>query len=192
MKVFLDVGAHVGQTLAAALTWQFDRIVCFEPAEPNIPALRKMADRRTEVKPFGLWDRAADAPLYNIGTQGASLWQRPGRPLTNRPCKFVRASAWLQENTHADDIIWMKLNVEGAELDVLTDLLDSGEFRRIRHLLVMWDAGKIPEIAPRVAAVRERLAPWPNVTGSKDLPPAPTAAGRISGWIKATGEVDLR
>lgn len=192
MKVFLDVGAHIGQTLAAVLRYDFDRIVCFEPVPDHFTPLKKLADARTEIKQFGLWDKYITAPLYNIGTQGASLWQRPERPTTSGLCHFVPASAWLRENVSLRDTVWMKLNVEGAELDIITDLLDSGEMDSVDFLEIMWDAGKIPEIADRVDAVRRRLASLygaPRVVSSKEVPTAPTSTGRVDNWLAMTGMV---
>jgi FkbM family methyltransferase len=189
MKVFLDVGAHTGQTLAAAKCWDFDRIVCFEPVKQHLSKLTESADERTEIEMFGLWDRTALRTLFDPGSQGASLWKRPGRSEAAETCLFVSAAEWLLENTSPNDTVWMKLNAEGAELDIITDLLDSGVFDRINFLQVMWDAGKIPEIADRVAAVRARVEAKyraPQVINSKALPPAKTHADRIDGWLALT------
>lgn len=190
MKVFLDVGAHIGQTLAAAKRWNFDRIYCFEPAKQHRPTLEALADDRTTVLSFGLLDRTVEMPLYNVGGQGASLWKRPERSKVSETCRFVRASNWMPDNiisSHGHEA-WMKLNVEGAELDILTDLMDTGEIGRINYLLVMWDARKIPEIAPRMEAVRARLATYarPIVTDSRDIPDAKTREDRIDGWLSTT------
>jgi FkbM family methyltransferase len=190
MKVFLDVGAHVGQTLTAALRYDFDRIVCFEPAVEHIPALKKLADKRTEIAPFGLWKQDMLAALFNIGTQGASLWRRPDRPTTYGLCKFVRVSDWLLANVAPDDEVWMKLNVEGAELDVVEDMLDSGTFGLVAYMQIMWDSLKIPELAERGAAVRARVESLykpPHVIASKVVPTAPTSTGRVDNWLAMTG-----
>jgi len=187
-KVLLDVGAHVGQTLTAALRWDFDRIVCFEPAASNVRHLREIADKRTSVKPFGLWNENAQKPLYDTGSQGASLWKRPKRSTEREDCCFVRATDWFIDELRPDDTVWMKLNAEGAEIDILTDLLDSGQFDRVSYLLVMWDAHKIPAVAPRLAAMKKRMAEFgsPRVISSKEVEPAVSHIGRIDNWLKLT------
>ena len=45
-RVFLDVGGHVGETLAEVVKprWAFDRIWTFEPATACLPALEAFAD----------------------------------------------------------------------------------------------------------------------------------------------------
>jgi FkbM family methyltransferase len=194
MKVLLDVGAHIGQTLAAAKRWDFDRIVCFEPVQRHIDELAEMADWRTEIKPYGLWDRDAVIEVFNPGSQGASLWKRPGRPENSETCVFKSAAEWLRDHTHPYDTIWMKLNVEGAELDVITDLLDSCWLDRIAFLQVMWDARKIPEIAGRLNEVRDRVEAKyqpPRVVSSVMFEDAATHTERIDRWLKLTGGVEL-
>jgi FkbM family methyltransferase len=184
MKVFLDVGAYEGQTLTAVLPWAFDKIFCFEPNPAHHEKLLGMADERTTIAPFGLWNQDAKQPLYNPIAKGASLWKRPERPENYTVCRFVRATDWLRSNLHGDLEIWMKLNVEGAELDILEDLLASGEIRRIKHLLVMWDARKIPELTPRMAAVRAAVD-GPGVTHAETII-AKSVQDRIDAWLSTT------
>jgi FkbM family methyltransferase len=189
MRIFLDVGAHTGQTLLAAQRWPFDRIVCFEPVAANIALLRELADRRTTIEPYGLWNKTATAPIFDPGSQGGSLWKRPKRPHGHEMCQFVRAADWLDLSVNDGDQVWMKLNAEGAELDIITDMLDSGAVARLTHLLVMWDASKIPQIRDRLEAVQARLAEYTglHVRSSKDIDPAKTHVGRIDNWLALTG-----
>lgn len=189
MRIFLDVGAHTGQTLLAAMRWPFDRIVCFEPVEEHIAGLHELADKRCVICDFGLWNQNAKAPLYDAGSQGASLWKRPKRSTKSALCTFMRVSEWLTTNIHPGDQVWMKVNAEGAELDIIEDMLDTGTFDLVSHLEVMWDSHKIPAVAGRLAGVKERLSHYtaPRVFSSKDLPPAITHVGRIDNWLAATG-----
>lgn len=194
MKVFLDVGAHTGQTLTAAQRWEFDRIVCFEPVAENCTFLRELADKRTIIEPFGLWNKTAAMPVYDAGSQGGSLWKRPGRSTKNEKCHFVRASDWLRENIAVRDQVWMKVNAEGAEIDILNDLLDTNTFSFVDFLEVMWDAHKIPAVANGLAKVQVRLSefPAPRVISSKLVPPAKTHVARIDNWLTMTGAVERR
>lgn len=194
MKVLLDVGAHTGQTLTAAQRWDFDRIVCFEPAPVNHESLRELADKRTVIEPFGLWNRDATMPLYDIGSQGASIWKRPGRSTVSEQCKFVRASSWMRDNLKLTDVVWMKVNAEGAEIDIINDLLDSDMFGRVDFLEVMWDAHKIPAVSSGLARVQARLAEFksPRVISSKLVPPAKTHVARIDNWLTLTKAVARR
>lgn len=76
MKLFLDIGAHDGETLSIAQQqkWGFDRIVRFEPAPACWPKVEAFADPRVELCRFGLWDKADQVVLNNPGKIGASMW----------------------------------------------------------------------------------------------------------------------
>jgi FkbM family methyltransferase len=193
MKVFLDVGAHTGQTLTAAQRWDFDKIVCFEPCATNWPYLQELADKRTVIERFGLWNKTITVPLYDPGSQGGSIWKRPGRSTKSEMCDFVRASDWLRDNV-AGCTVWMKVNAEGAEIDILNDLLDSGAFALVDYLEVMWDANKIPAVAGGLSKVQARLkeCPVPRVINSKQVPPAKTHVARIDNWLTMTGAAERR
>ena len=46
MRIFLDIGAHTGETLNEVLKekYAFDRVICFEPSNICMPSLKKYAD----------------------------------------------------------------------------------------------------------------------------------------------------
>ena len=189
MKVFLDVGAHRGQTLAAVLEKDFDRIVCFEPVAQHWPVLQALADRRTRVEPFGLWNRTAAVELFDPGTKGAGFWVKDKRrtdvPVTRELCEFRRATDWFRDNLAASDRVYLKLNCEGAECDILDDLLDSGEFEKVAFLMVDFDVRKISALAHRQDEIMARLAkyPAPRVMLSRVAMAGKTHVERIHHWL---------
>lgn len=165
MRVFLDVGAHTGQSLLEARRWDFDRIVSFEPASQCWPMLDEQAarDPRVTIERFGLFSKQEQRTLYLPSSKGAGLWWRErkhgGEPAT-QPCSVVRASDWFAEHLSPSDVVFAKLNCEGSEVPILNDLLDSGEFGKVTRALVRLDAMKIPEIAYESAALLTRLAQY--------------------------------
>ena len=58
MKIFLDIGSHIGQTLHEVTKekYAFDKIVCFEPSSFCLDKLKKFAeeDDRIIICEFGL------------------------------------------------------------------------------------------------------------------------------------------
>jgi len=78
-RIFLDVGAHTGEMLAAVLDpgFRFDEIFCFEPSRLCREKLRSAAghDVRVRILKFGLWNSTALAPLFDPGSQGGSLFR---------------------------------------------------------------------------------------------------------------------
>ena len=189
-KVFLDVGAHRGQTLAAALERDFDRIHCFEPVSQHSPELERMADKkRTSVERFGLWNQTAAVDLFDPGTKGAGMWikdkRRPHLPITRELCQFRRASDWFREHIAPGQAVYLKLNCEGCECDILDDLLDSGEFEKVSFAMVDFDVRKIAALKHRQAETMERLAayPAPRVMYSRAAMAGNTHRERIHHWL---------
>lgn len=189
MRIFLDVGANTGQTLAAVVGLGFDRIHCFEPVSSCWPHLRKMADAVTRIERFGLWDRSTHAPLFDPGTKGAGLWLKDKRrtdvPVTQEVCEFRRASEWFAYNVPVGARVYLKLNCEGCECDILDDLLDSGEFEKVGFAMVDFDVRKIAALKHRQAETMERLAayPPPRVMYSRIAMVGDTHRERIRYWL---------
>ena len=189
MKIFLDVGAHRGQTLAAVQERDFDRIYAFEPVSQHWPELELIADKRARVERFGLWNRTAEVELFDPGTKGAGMWikdkRRKDTPITRELCKFQRATDWFRANLRDGDRVWLKLNCEGCECDILDDLLDSGEFHRVAYLMVDFDVRKIAALQHRQGQMMERLSayPPPRVMVSRAAMVGDTHRDRILHWL---------
>ncbi|MFD7056812.1 FkbM family methyltransferase [Streptomyces mirabilis] len=164
MRIFLDVGGHYGESLDVALDprWSFEKIYSFEPAKPCQRILRGFHDSRVHIVPAGLSSRTGQATLFGTGLLGASVYADKnelggGGQAQAETIALVRATDWLLANTSANDEIYLKLNCEGSECDVLEDLLDSGVIDRLRSIYVDFDVRKIPSQAHRHAIVEDRL-----------------------------------
>lgn len=147
MKIFLDVGAHTGQTLAIALEekYNFEKIVCFEPVLECCDELRKYDDKRVQVCEFGLWNENCTKQIYNPKSKGASIFKDKFKdePISI-PVNLVRASDWFSQNIKAEDNVYVKLNCEGAEVAILDNLINTNEYKKIDVLMVDFDVRKIP------------------------------------------------
>ena len=162
MRIFLDVGAHYGEILDVALAprWGFDRLYSFEPARGCQRILRGFRDSRVQVVPAGLSNRDGQVTLYGGGRIGASVYADKPRAepaLAPETIPLLRATDWLLASTRAADEVYLKLNCEGSECDVLEDLLDGGAVDRIRSVYVDFDVRKIPSQAHRQEPVERRL-----------------------------------
>lgn len=191
MKVFLDVGAHVGETLKPALDprYRFDTIVCFEPVESCCAILEKLADGRVEICKFGLWNDTSHLPIYGAGAIGATLFRNGDRHGQAEIVELRRASDWFKEHISDDDEVYLKLNCEGSECDILDDLLDSEEIRKVKSILVDFDVRKIPSLAHREREVRERLngAGYSEVLCLKERYKGPTHTATVENWLRSAG-----
>jgi len=143
-RVFLDVGAHHGETLRVAMEseWGFDRIWCFEPVNSCVEVLRSVADDRVEVVPSGLWSTDAMMDIHDPGALHASVDSEASRRGEIESCTFLDAARWFAEHISLNDKVWLKINIESAEIEVLDRLVASGEIHKVNHLVVHFDAEK--------------------------------------------------
>jgi FkbM family methyltransferase len=158
-RVFIDVGGHLGETLEEAVkpTWRFVRLYVFEPASVCLASIERFADERVQIAHAGWGPTDATTELHDPGAIGASI--HAGKALTGEveAIQLVDAGAWCAENLTDTDSVWLKINCEGAECDVLDRLLDAGQMSRIEHLVVHFDVKKIPGMEHRADEVRRRL-----------------------------------
>jgi FkbM family methyltransferase len=192
MKIFLDVGAHLGETVKAVSdpAYAFDRIECFEPVSQCCEAIERISNPRVHVHRFGLWDRACEHAIYDPGHLGASVFADTRRGSTSAVASFRRASDWFRENLSDIDEVYLKLNCEGAECDILDDLLASGEIRKVKATLVHFDVRKIPSQAHRETETRRHLREG-NVanirTADEVFRGTPTYFAGVQRWLDGTG-----
>lgn len=204
MKIFLDVGGHVGQTLHEVVDprYGFDKIYCFEPAECCWAAIEAIAakDPRIELCRFGLWNQTCRKELHGAGGMGASIFADADALTNDAETKngarisidLQRASDWMAAHVNADDVVYMKLNCEGSECDVLEDLLDSGLMKQLYNVMIDFDIRDVPSMRWREGAVRKRLraSGLTNVCFTEDVMVGGTHQQRIANWLREVGGED--
>lgn len=188
-RIFIDVGGFDGESARAALDprFEFDAVISFEPVSDcarNIAA--NVQDHRLTVINAGLFDRTVSLPLGNPGDLGGSVYSSDKNA---EVCDFIRASDWFSENIAENDQVWLKLNCEGAELNILNDLLDSGEARKIHEALIDLDAARFPTLHQQAQALLTRLKTAPF---NYSFPPevqygSVTNYGGIRQWLGISG-----
>jgi FkbM family methyltransferase len=190
----LDVGGHLGQTLTEVVDrgYALDKIYCFEPAPMCWPALEKFTDPRVSLCRFGLWKKTTTSKLYGAGEMGASMfpdaeWVDRTAPTTT--IELVRASEWVAAHVAPGDVVFMKLNCEGAECDVVEDLLDAGLLKQFYSVMIDFDIRDVPSLRWREKAVRARLraARLTNVCFTEDVMKGATHQDRIRHWMVSVG-----
>lgn len=160
MKIFIDVGGHVGETVEAVLDpgYGFERIYSFEPVRAGAEAIRAINDCRLVVIEAGLSNSDREATIFGAGSVGASIYQdHPHATGRAERCRLLDATKWFRENLSTGDTVYMKLNCEGSECDILENLLDSGEYSKITQVMIDFDARKIPSQRDRVESLKHRL-----------------------------------
>jgi FkbM family methyltransferase len=162
MRVFLDVGAHDGETLSVvrAPRFGFERIVCVEPSTACATHIRSMAvgDERIEVVAAGLWSSNQRRVLSGSGGVGASVLNDNADGET---VELIDAAEFWDAHVRAGDEVWLKMNIEGAEHEVIRRWLERPGIARlaadVHRAVVHVDTDKVAGMADASGETRRWL-----------------------------------
>lgn len=158
-KVFIDAGGYTGDTVKLFMeeypnAIEFDCIHCFEPN----PAFKSMlqevvlapfAGNKYHFHPEAVWIKDCELDFYLAENPlGSSvLKEKGGRSKLDKAhpikVKAIDFSQWIKSNFDRDDFIVLKLDIEGAEYQVLRKMADEGTIYYIKDLYVDWHARKL-------------------------------------------------
>ena len=127
------------------------------PAARCWPKLAPLADGRVDVVRAGWWSATTELQLYDPGTERGSVDPSAGWSDEVERCRFIDAAAWLSDHVDAADEVWAKVNVEGAEVEVLEHLLATGTIGLIDHLVVHFDVETVLGQVEAADALRQSL-----------------------------------
>ena len=192
--VFVDIGAHNGQTVEEVIKPQyaFDKIIAIEPMPRQNRNLHYFFGHVPTLEIFhcGLSDKTGKTIIYGDNKHlEASI--HPTKPNVNEEiateCDFFEASEFFRKYLSADDVNIVKINCEGAEIAILSNLIDSGEIWKITKAAICWDVSKIPGMEEQEQLMKDRFEEigfdaWkcPPVTGE-------THQDRIAYWLHLIG-----
>lgn len=190
MSVFLDVGAHRGMTVEAAVDYGFDHVYAFEPMPREFAQLTDAYgdDPRVTLCNFGLSNATGPRTMYGTNDRyEASIhrttWVADDAPVTEG-CEFVDASDWFSENLPEGTQAVVKMNCEGSECDIFDSLIDSGEINKVAAVTICWDVRLVPGLEYREDEVRRRFThigftQWHMLAACK----GPTHKDRVWEWL---------
>ena len=197
MRVFLDIGAHTGETLEEVLKdkYAFDREICIEPSQTCIKALNEYAntDSRVEILQFGLSNEDSIKTLYNPGELNGSIFSEDeSKEDIKESITLEDAHTWYSKNLDPSDFVVIKTNCEGSEVDIIDSFLKGNTFNYFYTLLVTFDIRDYPSMAYKELEIRRRLkaSGYINFCFSDDMMIGPTHEKRIENWLTSFG-VDL-
>jgi FkbM family methyltransferase len=147
MKIFIDLGAFEGDTIALALKKykDLDIVYVFEPLEENF---KKCKERYGAMPSIVLNNAAADiadgeSPLYlgkDHGSLGGTLCKDKTTSYQDRTtmARTVDFSRFLKEHVAADDDVILKIDIEGKEYDLLEKMIKDATLRLVREIFCEW------------------------------------------------------
>jgi len=205
MKIFIDIGSHIGETLLEVTKekYSFDKIVCFEPSSFCIDDLKKFADQddRISICEFGLSKGNQDAELFQPGSLGGTIVKGETHDLGKEhdrtfkedrkveKIKLRDANEWFENNVSADDYIVVKTNCEGSEVDIVDSLIDGDFMKNIYSFLITFDIREHKKSQHREIEIRKRLKKEKlrNFCFSDDVMIGLSHEERIENWLKLFG-----
>lgn len=149
-----DVGGFEGQWASDIVAMYGCKVHIFEP----IPAYAERIGRRfarnplVSVHTIGLASQDETVSASVAGDASSHL--RGGEGAVEIA---LRCAATIIDELECDQIDLMKINIEGAEYDLLDHLIASGRITRVRDLQVQFHAF-VPRAGERVTAIRRALA----------------------------------
>ena len=144
MKTYIDCGAFVGRTLEKYPASEYKRYA-FE-CNPLLADVKYPED--VEVIREAVWVKNGIINFYvnnaNHETEGCSVYKdkTTGDLNTVLPVQCIDFSEWLQPSSYTI----VKMNIEGAEYEVLEKCIETGTINLIHELFIYWHFGKIPSI----------------------------------------------
>lgn len=188
MKIFVDVGAHEGQTIEEVVKpeYGFDIIYALEPMPKQFDTLERnfLGDPRVKARNVGLGAANASVVMYGGNEQlEASIYGDKNDVDENihTLVKMLDAEDFFRALPEGE--VFVNMNCEGAELPILTHLIDSGAIDRIDYLLVDFDIRKIARLADREADLRFGLDAS-AVSWTCEYPVAETHQEMIGAWLR--------
>jgi FkbM family methyltransferase len=134
----VDVGGLTGDWASKI----YGRYSCYidiyepHPVSANKAALNFLQNAKVDVVPFALSSVEGTMTLY--GEVGSASLYKEGDTTTAHTVRVMKASDVFNLNYSIRDIDVLKINIEGAEYDVLTDLLDNYNVTKIKRLLIQF------------------------------------------------------
>ena len=149
----LDIGGYQGQWSSDLFARYLCRIIIFEPVASFAESIRQRFARNQgiRVRQFGLGGASRNDTIV-VSADASSVYGDASR---QEVVEIVDVAQWIQDED-IESIQLIKVNIEGAEYDLLERLIDTGLTRIIDNVQVQFhDIGG--DSAERMAAIQERL-----------------------------------
>ncbi len=166
-EVAIDCGANVGK-ITELLARRGAEIYAFEPNPYAYQELKKKFAGNSKVHCFqkGVYDRKGVMPLYLHNNAednqvkwsvGSSLLSFKGNVNKNNFIEIEVVDLIDFINDLHKNVGILKMDIEGAECEVINKLIDTGTIKKVRWLLAENHAERIPEITGKMARLKERI-----------------------------------
>lgn len=152
-SLVFDAGGYEGQWTSDIFSKYCCKIFVFEPVKEFADIIKKRFSKNKKiiVFNFGLSNKTYKTKI-SVDKDSSSLYINRNK-LEN--VDFVRLVDFIKER-NTDRIDLLKLNIEGAEYDLLEDLINSGDIKKIRNIQVSFHEF-VPNAGIRMKNIQSEL-----------------------------------
>lgn len=155
MQVFLDCGGHRGQSIKHfRKSFPEAKSFTIHTFEPNSELWGRLEKSKVKLHKIAVWIYDGETDFYLAESRAGSTivkgkltahvdYEHPIKV----PC--IDLSKWIKENFKQEDIIYLKLNIEGAEYEILRKMLADGTIKYLNRLFVNFHHKKITSITKK-------------------------------------------
>jgi FkbM family methyltransferase len=150
------------------------KIHLFEPNPSHIPALERYRSQiggaDITVHNVCVWTENTTQKFYlsegEWGDMGSTLFAEKSfpderetiKPESGQVVNCIDLGEFIRKESTADDYVILKLDVEGAEFDILTALVEGGDLDKIQELHVEWHDNCFEDISALKARLLKEIS----------------------------------
>lgn len=165
MKIFIDLGAFDGDTIAQAMrVARADKYFGFEPYILSFNEAKKRFKDHTNVKLFQAAAATVDGQAFfyihkKDMYEGNSMFKNKPNVNPSAPIRVetIDIAKFISSNCFKDDEITLKVDVEGKEYDIFEHLIATGVIQYISKIYCEWHYKKVGISEERHNAVLTQL-----------------------------------
>jgi FkbM family methyltransferase len=150
--IVLDVGGYQGDWAEAIISRYAPVVHVFEPVFTFAQAIRQRLGGKIHLHPFGLAGNTREV-FITLAQEGSSIIKGETDAKQERIQLVAARDVFM---TLPSEIALMKINIEGAEYELLEHLLAESLLPRIRHLQIQFH-DFVPDARARRQALRQAL-----------------------------------
>jgi FkbM family methyltransferase len=154
-SVVLDLGGYHGQWSSDMYSMYNCNIMIFEPYFSFFEKIEKRFEKNKKIRVFnyGLGPQNSILNLY-ISGDGSSLFRKKS---TSVEVKIHSIKDFFDSNK-IGTIDLMKINIEGAEYELLEFIIETGLINKIKNIQVQFHDFIIPDAESRMRKIQKELA----------------------------------
>ena len=185
-KVFIDCGTWTGDSIKAFKEYDDSFEIYGFECEPRLKESLEKLSKKINFNFINkaVWIKDENIKLYlgqNNLTQSSSILSDKIKYIDKETPVEVGAidlSNWIIDNFKEDDYIICKMNIEGAEYDILEKMLKDDSLKYINILYISWHWKKIEGISKErhnklIQKIKKEtiiIVPWRYVEGETENP----------------------